>query len=259
MDIRDIKEEVPNVGTKGLEEIFNLQLNLVQKYIDIEGLPPYPININTRAGQSLIKDFISRVIEELGEAWESYLVLMDMFHRGYQREDMVPHLQNFNEELGDALHFHMELMIYSGISIKDITDGDNIDAMTKLLKLGEDNLLTEFPKPSTYASFVVIKDEDLVDEFLRGGRHLSKKHMAVMERYLWRTTYWYQVARNTLKNKPWKQSQMLTDELTYKQYILRANELLFQFFYFIGMTPRSLFTIYYKKNLINCFRIKSNY
>lgn len=263
MDIRDIKQEVPNVGNNQFEEIFRLQVDLCQQYKKVEGLPDFPISLDNKEGQKLIKDFIARVIEELGEAWESYETLMDMFHTGISREDMIPHLQNFNEELADALHFHMELLIYSGITISDIMgtlDDYRVNPqgiMGCLLSRGKDNYLKEFPM--NLPSYKVIKDEALQDEFLRGGRDLSKKHEAIMERYLWRITHWYQMSRNTLKNKPWKQTHMLTDKERYRIFLIRANEYLFGFFWFVGMTPDSIFHIYYKKNLVNQFRIRSKY
>lgn len=254
MDIRDIKEEVP-VVKDSLLEIYFLQGQLIEHYINIEGLPRAPLNLNLKGHQSLIKDFISRVIEELGEAWESYRTMMDMFHKGIDREEMIPFLQNFNEELGDAMHFHMELMIYSDIKPGDLYDlyGDGV---VNLLHTGALQNAAEFPD---YPSYMVISEQGLRDEFLRGGRKLGKKHEAAMERLLWRTTYYYMIARNTLKNKPWKQTQLLTDSNLYKSYVIQANQALFTFFNYAGLTPRSLFTIYYKKNLINQFRIKSKY
>ena len=71
MDIRDIKEEVVYPLGKGLTEMYRLQKVLLDSYIKIEGLPQYPVNVNLKVSQSLIKDFVGRVIEELGEGYES--------------------------------------------------------------------------------------------------------------------------------------------------------------------------------------------
>lgn len=73
MDSRDIKEEpgiIPDY--KYLEEIYQMQKNLLSGYIGIEGLPQYPVDINTKASQTLLKDFTARVIEELSEGYESF-------------------------------------------------------------------------------------------------------------------------------------------------------------------------------------------
>ena len=68
MDSRDIIQE-PGIipGDKYLEEIYSMQKELLSGYIGIEGLPQYPIDINTKASQSLLKDFTARVVEELSE------------------------------------------------------------------------------------------------------------------------------------------------------------------------------------------------
>ena len=69
MDIRDIKEQAPLVDDKQLEEIYNLQKNLMEGYIGkIEkDLPMYPIDVNSRKGQAVLKDMSARVIDEIGE------------------------------------------------------------------------------------------------------------------------------------------------------------------------------------------------
>ena len=73
MDSRDIIQE-PGIiqGDKYLEEIYSMQKELLSGYIGIEGLPQYPIDINTKASQSLLKDFTARVVEELSEGYESF-------------------------------------------------------------------------------------------------------------------------------------------------------------------------------------------
>jgi hypothetical protein len=67
------------------------------------------------------------------------------------------------------------------------------------------------------------------------------------------------MARNTLKNKPWKQTHMLTDTNQYENAMKKTAYALFTFLYFVGITKESVFHIYYKKNKVNQFRIKSKY
>ena len=111
MDIRDITEEVEYPGVESLEKVFELQKEILESYIKIEGMPMYPLNINTKESQKMLKDFSGRIIEELGEGFESYLIMLELFHNGSDEKLMIPHLQNFNEEISDALHFWLELMI----------------------------------------------------------------------------------------------------------------------------------------------------
>jgi len=269
MDIRDIKEEVKYPGVLAFNEIFNLQMSLLDKYIGIESLPPYPIDINTKEAQKLIKDFTGRIIEELGEGFESYLIMMDMFHKGVDEEKMIPQLQNFNEEISDALHFWLELMVYSNYGMEKIHEwmkhyieigylNEYLDPLETWLAIGGALVEQEVAHQKIPCRWV-IKDHMLEDEFLRGGRQLGKNRMDIMKQYLWDITYHLQIARNTLKNKPWKQTEMMTDTNQYEYSMRKTTLALFKFFFFAGFTKESLYVIYYKKNLINQFRIKSKY
>lgn len=261
MDIRDISD-VSYPGANALEAIFDLQKELLEGYIKIEGLPQYPIDINTKTSQNLIKDFSARIIEELGEGFESYLIMLDMFHKGAPEGDMIPHLQNFNEELSDAIHFWLELLIYSGFEIKSLSEwiafqgpGGLLEAWFNEGKVYNERELMGRRYPGRW----VIKDHQLKDEFLRGGRLLSEPRRDVMKNLLWDITYWLQIARNTLKNKPWKQTGVLTDIHQYEKGIANSTLSLFKFLQFTGFNPVSVYEIYYKKNRVNFFRQQSKY
>ena len=268
MDIRDFKEGVQYPGATAFAEIFALQKVLLNQYIGIESLPEYPLDINTRAAQTLVKDFSGRIIEELGEGFESYLIMMDMFHHGKEEEEMVPHLQNFNEEISDAIHFWLELMIYSGYEVNSLSFWLDLmpesqylkgpDMLELYMKLGEQLVHQDVANKKIPCRWV-IKDHMLDDEFLRGGRQLGMNRQDIMKQYLWDITYYLQIARNTLKNKPWKQTEMMTDFNQYEEQMMKATVALFKFFAFTGFTKESIFVIYFKKNKVNQFRISSKY
>jgi len=263
MDIRDIKDEVRYPGKHAFEELFNLQLILVDHYTKIESLPEYPIDINTKEGQDLIKDFAARITEEFGEGFESYLVMLDMFHQGTPEEEMIPHLQNFNEEIADAIHFWLELMIFSGFNAHTIgkwmgQSGAVPGMMEGLLAQAREEVENE-THHKRFPGRWVIKDHMLKDEFLRGGRLLGNERKAMMKQLLWDNTYWLQIARNTLKNKPWKQTGMMTDLNQYEDALANCTFSMFKFFAFCGFTAESIYTIYFKKNKVNQFRIESKY
>ena len=267
MDIRDITEEVKYPGIGALGDIFGLQKILLNHYASIESLPDYPVDIHIKENQVLLKDFSARIVEELGEGFESYLIMLKMFHRGVDEVDMIPHLQNFNEEISDAIHFWLELMVYSGFEgskmmgwLDEITEGtyrgyDQLESWMKVGQLCVEQELAMKKLPCRW----VIKDHMLEDEFLRGGRQLSSDRGYIMKQYLWDITYHLQIARNTLKNKPWKQTEMMTDKKQYEQSMKETCLAFFKFFYFAGFTKESLYVIYYKKNKVNQFRIKSKY
>lgn len=268
MDIRDFKEVVEYPGSEAFGKIIELQKELLDKYIGIESLPPYPVDINTRTSQNLVKDFSARIVEELGEGFESYLTMMEMFHQGMGEDEMIPFLQNFNEEISDAIHFWMELMIYSGYEMGHILKWAEIyissthvkygDPLQTWLDIGRAIVQTEVANKKIPCRWV-IKDHMLTDEFLRGGRQLGSSRMDIMKQYLWDITFHLQIARNTLKNKPWKQTEMMTDTSQYEDSMRKTCLALFKFFAFTGFTKESLYVIYYKKNRVNLFRIKSKY
>ena len=268
MDIRNITEEVNYPGISAFADMFALQQLLVDHYTNIEKLPEAPVDLNTKVGQDLVKDFTGRIIEELGEGFESYLLMLDMFHTGQRSEDMIPHLQNFNEEISDALHFWLELMIFSGYDVMTLMgwlhhflDDKAIighDQLKSWFTLGEALTLQDTVHKKT-PCWWVIKDHMLKDEFLRGGRQLGNVRRDIMKQFLWDITYHLQIARNTLKNKPWKQTEMMTDLQQYENAQREATAALFKFLYFAGFTKESLYVIYYKKNKINQWRIKSKY
>lgn len=266
MDIRDINEKVVYPENGGLSDMYRLQKELLASYIGIEGLPQYPINVNLKSSQTIIKDFVGRVIEELGEGYESYDELMQMFNQGSSRQRMMPYLQNFNEECADALHFWLELLIYSGINEEDIrayfeideNDPSQKDTLACMLQAGA-RLASLTLNGKTYVPGYKVINGPIEDEFMRGGNLLGSERDANICHLLWKATYKFQIARNCLKNKPWKQTQMVTDEKMYKLRLLEGTAYMFAFFHFVGMTPTSIHHIYYKKNMVNRFRIKSKY
>lgn len=76
---------------------------------------------------------------------------------------------------------------------------------------------------------------------------------------LWEVTYWLNIARNFLKNKPWKQSQMMTNESGYQEAIIMAFLSMMGLFFNLGLVDSDIYFLYWKKNKVNQFRIKSNY
>jgi hypothetical protein len=85
------------------------QTKLLEKYKEIEGLPDWPLLIDIPKNQIILKDFTSRTVEELMEALE-YLVRL--------RTDDVENAEELTmlmeEEVIDALHFYLDLLILIG-------------------------------------------------------------------------------------------------------------------------------------------------
>lgn len=64
---------------------------------------------------------------------------------------------------------------------------------------------------------------------------------------------------NTLKNKPWKTSHMLTDINRFKRLIHEEFVSFIALCKDAGFTPESLFDMYMRKNQVNQFRQRSGY
>jgi hypothetical protein len=64
---------------------------------------------------------------------------------------------------------------------------------------------------------------------------------------------------NTLKSKPWKQSQVLTDQTKFFKLLKESFEFYIKVLHDFGMDYVDIYNIYYKKHEVNQFRISSNY
>lgn len=286
MDARDIKE-IPPVVEDGryLEAIYSLQKELIDHYVGIEGLPQYPLDVNTKKNQLLIKDFVGRVIEELAEGYESFKLVGEIteknqlwFNGDYNNEyvQMLNHLQNANEEQADALHFMVELLIFANIQPEDIDSYCNkicddlnqhtltltTNTLHKAGMIGYNMLKVDNGSEVTtpVLNLLTLLDSDKDTSLIKGGSLYSSLSYLEMKSNMWDVVYHLNIARNYLKNKPWKQSQMMTNESAFQEELVKAFIKLIGYFYTLGLNDREdIYTLYFKKQRVNKFRIHSNY
>lgn len=294
MDSRDI-QEMPEKVFDGqyLEKIYELQKELLDGYIGIEGLPQYPININSKKSQVLIKDFVGRVIEELAEGYESMLEVVKLTKKNKfffgdvvlsEIQTTINHLQNVSEEMADAMHFMVELLIYSNIQPEDIdayitktipSISPNTNIIRRAMNAGIAMLAIDNDDNGTttrgyHVDLIAMmkgvnlelypEGDDVRDwELYKAAHQVNEVAFIARKRDLWDITYHLNIARNFLKNKPWKQSQMMSDETRYQEQVVLAFIKMMGFYGLIDITPENLYHIYFKKNRVNRFRIASNY
>lgn len=67
------------------------------------------------------------------------------------------------------------------------------------------------------------------------------------------------LAMNCLKNKPWKQTHMLTDVARFKLHLGKAFQALVSLLHFNGLNSYDIYDLYFKKNRVNHFRQDSKY
>lgn len=229
VNVSDVKiDEIPTPTAEKdrLALIFERQHHLATKYLPIEkenGLlqtEDLPVNINDRKGQARLKDFAWRTMEELFEATDALV----------QHPDNPEH---FLEEMIDALHFFTELNILCGITaekIKQYFEVDDRDTM---------EFLSEVASTIDCGSSAIANDASLI--YITIGQCIGN-------------------AMNRLKNKPWKQTHIVTDEQAFMDCLMPAW---LGFFRVLGckhgLTYSDIFTLYFKKSEVNKFRIRSGY
>lgn len=229
MNVNDVKDfEYPK--TCWLEAIFTRQNELREKYHKIEEANGFkqpssiPVNLHDRFMQHIIKDMAWRFTEELGEAHEC----LEMYRDGTNIWRNCPEILHFQEELIDALHFLTELSILVDVTPADIAN-PGIEPSSRL----DDLLLHE-----------VTLSEVIVDDL----------HQKAFE-----TVMFMGLACNQLKNKPWKQTHQMTDELRFKRLIEKVWEQFGQLLYMAGFDSAMVFDLYTRKSEVNKFRQRSKY
>lgn len=202
-----------------LQAIFNRQKSLMRKYHDIE----------LRSGLLQTEDCPVNLDDKRGQArikdfsWRVTEELGEAL-------DAKANSDHYQEELIDGLHFLTELTVLAG------KDYDTI-LPESIHTYHEDHLM------------------DLVEE--------AKNQM---NEYGGNLTYWVtkfieQLAMmcNCLKNKPWKQSMMKTDQEAFYHRLTNVWVYYITILVVSGMNAQDIANIYLKKSQVNQFRQRSNY
>lgn len=131
---------------------------------------------------------------------------------------------HFKEELVDGLHFLTEFSILAGFT------------------------------PEVIAKYT---PRDNVLEFLFGAPALS--HSQSLEGFVTAFIQNLGMTCNCLKNKPWKQSQMLTDKGMFYERLFQTWKAYFCILFYAFNNHREVLDTYLKKSQVNKFRQRSNY
>ena len=226
VNIDDIKNvDLPEDGNV-IKAIFEKQEILMAKYEPMEEkngaiVPHRPWKIDDKFVQMRLKDMFWRFTEEICEALEfDHLLNFDNWKKRWEEDHQIRH---FFEEMVDALHFLTEASIIANLDI------EYLEHRYKAIM-------------STYPNFTA---EEITTESIR------EHCMAIIGEM--------GLAANTLKNKPWKNTHMSTDENKFKQLLQNTWNEYLTLMADLGMGPKELYILYVKKNEVNKFRQRSNY
>jgi hypothetical protein len=228
MNVTDVKDYLKHTTEDRLELMITQQKQLMTKYHEIEAkmrlTSDCPVDLDDSRGQLLLKDFAWRTTEEIAEA------LSALIEEG--GPDTLVHAQ---EEVADALHFLLEFIVLAGaeqrVTIK--VEGENGDSLDYLFNDGTfsvDYLFSDGTFPETART----------KETLELIRQLG-------------------MVCHTLKNKPWKQSHMLTDKNEFYGRLFVALTQFCRMATTFGMDSEKLFEMYFRKAQVNLFRQRSQY
>lgn len=226
MNIQDVAHQ--NVQGDRLIAIFNRQRELITKYQQIENMPEFPFNPHSRVGQKFFKDFAWRMTEELAEALEAY--------EEYCSTDNEQHLDHFKEEVIDALHFLVENLILIGITPEEVADKDR-----DMYREDYDMLANAFELNS-----IVLGLETEISQL-----SIYDVSMEVIVKL--------GLAMNCLKNKPWKQTEILTDVPKFHDLMKQTFQAFIQLCIYAGINDEDMTDLYFRKSEVNKFRQRSNY
>jgi len=98
-----------------LDKAFVHQRTFMDLLREYDKLPEFPVDLKTKPGQRLIREFMLNMIEELMEA---SFTLKNKVHR--ITDDQEFDFQHYKEELGDAFAYFLEICILSDISADDL-------------------------------------------------------------------------------------------------------------------------------------------
>lgn len=250
MNINDMKEADIKIPSSSVwAAITEAQSELMVKYQEIEGIPTLPMPFQSKEGQVWIKDFLWRTHEELAESEEALHDANEALAKG-NLSLAQQHISHMFEELSDAMHFICEAGLIIGISF----DADLVESCyAKRLEVG-DSIDPEYMKVvgswflSGFSKELSTNEMDQVMWGLKFIRDLMHQ-----------CSYWLGLVGNTLKNKKWKQTEIVSDLNKFEERLVEAVKHLLYTLVCSGFKPEDVYILYKQKNLVNQWRQKTNY
>lgn len=276
MNFISSKEPIPFCPPEQrLDQMVEAQKFILEKYMDIQGIPQFPCPLQTRENQDMIKGFLAYFVEELGEAFEHMVAATELLTEpGAEKigKLRIKHME-INEELADAMHFLLEVMIYANVTPASVQRA----------------LLTEFQQRNIGDKYIINQHQqwDVIEASLffarlfnneaignpptsvdispngtdipMGAHFFSPKVITNVSILSWEITYTQCLARNLLRNKAWKQTSVEANEEAFQVKLFEVWMQFMRLLDYLGFTSESIHATYIRKNRVNQYRIKSKY
>lgn len=257
-----------------LERIFTMQEGYMNELKEREAFPDWPLDINIKSNQKILRDIASRCITELSEAFEVSQKITDIAINN-KMDDVRPLLLDFNEELADALHFMVEIFVLVGITPHDINKfydtyleemelrdsyyhmDDTMRTMTGYAK--HMNIFEGYYRMVS-SMYTVLKIDPADEESeVMAGRVTSMDALIKQATELWMVVHALKLAINMLKKKAHREAGPETRLNLFADELIKAWVRLFKYYDMVGTTPISITENYTKKNEKNRQRLKNEY
>ena len=162
--------------------------------------------------------------------------------------------------------FFFTLLLYSNIWPEDILKYQDAKSLFAVMAIGVKELLIKYPDHLSVRKYPIItpmnigrSEWDKVVSYTPGFHEMSEISHENEKLYLWEVIYELNKARNFLKCRPWKQTQVMTKEIDFQESLVKSFYLYMGFLAMNGFTPYGLFSLFFKKQRLNLWRQKSNY
>ena len=109
-------QEQPEIKADRLQMMWNQQLEFMKLLQKERGFPEFPTDITSKQGQKFLKEISHYMMDELFEAAQH--LKNSKSHRATQVTELDK--DAYKEELADALHYFVELVIASGITLDEL-------------------------------------------------------------------------------------------------------------------------------------------
>lgn len=242
MNIDDVKRDEIQIPQRDMVmfTIFDKQRQLFEKYFEIErrngfykpevkfdgeNIPQVRPAIDDAQFQHWLKDMFWRVTEEIAEALEPIITCTGITMRWKAQWGSYAHIRHFFEELADALHFLTEASLIVGIRPLEV-------------------------------EHVWREVQIEVERHMVGYEYIST--LVIQQRAI-RVIVSMGLAANCLKNKPWKLTQMETDEAKFKVLLGEAWKAFAALMASCFCGLDDTYVLYFQKHQVNLFRQNTQY